>query len=173
MLTQQPNYESSATQAVRHRTMSQGNMNQANANIITTRFGEISVDTEHALIFPHGLLGIPQRHHYALTDMPLEALASFKLLQSLDDETLSFIVLPAPAENNIVSKKDVEHACKDLKIDFSVCELLFIVSVHRLPGQVRLSVNARAPLFVDRNQQAGAQYVFHNDAYQVQHFITT
>lgn len=139
---------------------------------ISSRFGEITVDASKAILFPVGLLGMPEKNHFVLTDFPNPKLKQFKLLQSLDDHELSFIALPVELENGIIDRADIETACRDMEIAPGDMAVMLIVSVHRGMTSVQLSVNARAPIFVDTERQAAAQYVFTSNKYKVQHFIT-
>jgi len=138
---------------------------------IKTRFGEISVDTSKTIMFPLGLLGMPDRFHFVLTTFPNPKMQQFMLLQSMDDKNLSFITLPVDIHNGIVSAPDLRLACRDMQIEEANAAALLIVSVHRNFENVRLSVNARAPLIIDAVQKIGAQYVFQNDHYKVQHML--
>jgi|CXWL01.1.fsa_nt_gi flagellar assembly factor FliW len=138
---------------------------------INSRFGEISVDISKAISFPRGLLGMPDKSNFVLTNFNSQKMEQFKLLQSLDELQLSFITLPVAVNNNIVAVEDIRGAADDLGITYDDLVVLFIVSVHRSPDSVKLSVNARAPLFLDVKQKFGIQYVFQNDAYKVQHYL--
>jgi flagellar assembly factor FliW len=124
------------------------------------------------VVFPNGLLGFPDKFQYCLTTFPSQKLAKFKLLQSLDDAELSFITLPLTPDNKIIAREDVDAACRDLDIPVQDLTLLLIVTVHRMGDHVRLSVNARAPLFIHAEKRIAAQYVFHNPKYDIQHMIT-
>lgn len=138
---------------------------------IKSRFGDITVDTSKALVFPNGLLGLPERLHFVIAKFPSEKMQQFMLLQSLDDAALSFITLPLPVDNAIIAAQDIHSACQELQIDQQQLALLLIVSVHRKPDQVKLSVNARAPLLIDAQRKQGVQYVFTNNAYEIQHML--
>lgn len=138
---------------------------------VQSRFGEIHIDTRKTILFPQGLLGFPDKQRFALAQFPGEKMAQFTLLQSLDDAALSFITLPLPVENAIVGSDDIREACHDLQIPEENLGTLLIVSVHRRPGEVKLSVNARAPIFIDTEQRLGVQYVFQYDRYVVQHML--
>lgn len=138
---------------------------------IHSRFGEITVDTGKALTFPRGLLGMPDKCRFAVVEFPSEKMQQFMLLQSLDDKGLSFITLPILTDNPIIDAKDLQEAARDLQIAEADLALLLIVSVHRSPSEVRLSVNARAPLFLDVARRLGVQYVFQHDRYKVQHML--
>lgn len=138
---------------------------------IQSRFGEISIDVSRALTFPRGLLGMPDKSNFVLTNFTSQKMEQFKLLQSLDELQLSFITLPIAINNPIIAVEDIRGAADDLQITYDDLVVLLIVSVHRSPDSVRLSVNSRAPLFLDVKQKFGMQYVFQNDAYKVQHML--
>lgn len=139
---------------------------------IKTRFGEVAVDTAKAVLFPRGLLGMPDKTRYAITSFSSPKMAQFKLLQSLDEHTLSFITLPLELENSIIGINDIRNAAADIQIREESLAILLIVSVHRSPDQVKLSVNARAPIFIDAERKIGVQHVFQNDQYKVQHMFS-
>jgi flagellar assembly factor FliW len=139
---------------------------------IQSRFGEISVDLSKAIAFPKGLLGLPDKSNYILANFPSEKMQQFKILQSLDESALAFIALPLEIHNAILSLDDIRAACNELQIAEANLAMLLIVSVHRSPGQVKLSVNARAPLLVDVERRVGIQHVFQSDSYKVQHMLS-
>lgn len=138
---------------------------------IKSRFGDVIVDINRAIAFPRGLLGMPDKSQFVLVNFPSQKMEQFTLLQSLDDTNLSFITLPIDIHNTIISAADIRSAAHDLHISEENLVLLLIVSVHRSPTQVRLSVNARAPLMMDAQRKVGAQYVFQSDVYKVQHML--
>ena len=143
----------------------------AGLRIITSRFGELAVDTTKSIAFPRGLLGLPEKANYVIANFPSEKMQQFKILQSLDDDALAFIVLPLDTQNAILTEADIRTASLELQIDEANLAVMMVVSVHRSPDAVRLSVNARAPLFVDVERRVGTQYVFQSDRYLVQHYI--
>lgn len=140
--------------------------------IIDTRFGKIELQRQAAFSFPRGLLGMAEKKEFFITEFPSEKLARFKLLQSLDDYGLAFITLPVAFHNDIIASEDLQSACQELGIHLESLIILMVVSVHRSPARVSLSINARAPLLIDSRMRLAAQYVFMNDKYQVQHPIS-
>jgi flagellar assembly factor FliW len=138
---------------------------------IQSRFGEVVVDMAKSLEFPRGLLGMADKLRFALAGFPSEKMQQFMLLQSLDETALSFITLPLPLDNPIVAAKDIYEVSRELQIAEDNLALLLIVSVHRFPTGVKLSVNARAPLFIDSLRKLGVQHVFQHDTYKVQHML--
>lgn len=158
-------------QATSETTADASSPNSDEFQRIETRFGTIEVSRKSPLIFEHGLLGVPNSHSYALVDFPSEKLGHFKLLQSLDELELSFITLPLAIENHIIERADLEKAATDIGISIDNMAVMLIVSVHRTPNQVLLSVNARAPLLVDVTNRYSIQYVFQHSRYKVQHML--
>ena len=138
---------------------------------IPSRFGDITVDTSKALLFQRGMLGMPDKMNFVLANFPSEKMAQFKLLQSLDDTSLSFITLPLDIENPILAVEDIQASCREMQIDEKQLALLLIVSVHRGPDQIKLSVNARAPLLIDAQRKTGFQHVISREAYKIQHML--
>lgn len=139
--------------------------------IMRSRFGDVVVDTERAVVFYSGLLGMPDKTQFVLANFNSPKMQQFTLLQSLDVESLSFITMPLDINNSIIEAADIRGAADDLQINYDDLAILLIVSVHRSPDKVRLSVNSRAPLFMDVKRKFGAQYVFQNDHYKVQHML--
>lgn len=139
--------------------------------VVRSRFGEIVIDTRKSLYFTKGMLGMPHLQRYVLASLPNPKMQQFKLLQCLDDLSLSFIALPLPLDNAIIRREDAEAACREIGIAPDDLVLLLVVCVHRAAEATRLSVNARAPVFIDAQRKTGAQYVFTQDIYKVQHFI--
>ena len=138
---------------------------------IASRFGDITVDTDKAILFQCGLLGMPDKRRYVLAKFPSPKMQQFTMLQSLDDVGLSFITLPLELRNSILAEADVREACRELQIAETSLALLLIVTVHRGASQVKVSVNARAPLFIDAERKTGVQHVLPQDHYKVQHML--
>lgn len=154
-------------------TMQGKNPGTGEVELIATRFGEVKINRAQAITFPRGLLGMPDKFHYCITEFPSEKLRQrFKLLQSVDDFALSFITLPLDLENPIISKAHLAEVAAELEVPLPDLAVLLIVSVHRGVGGVRLSVNARAPVIIDASQKLAAQYVFPNEHYALQHYIS-
>lgn len=138
---------------------------------IETRFGTVTVDPMNAIEFARGLLGIPDRFRFVLTSFPSEKMKQFKLLQCLDDDNLSFITLPIAPDSGVIETSDIVSVCNELHIEAKSLALLAIVSVHRSPEDVKLSINARAPLFIDADRKLGTQHVFQSERYHIQHML--
>ncbi len=133
---------------------------------ITTRFGEIALDPAKAITFTYGLLGFADRQRYVLVDTPPPQVA-FKLLQSLDDPELAFLVLPLDPADGPIARADVEAACRVLALDPAPLALLGIVTLRREPPEVQFTVNLRAPLLLDTERRIGFQHVLPHENYSL------
>lgn len=139
---------------------------------VESRFGEITVSMENAIFFPQGLLGLPENLHFALTDIPKKNMGQFKLLQCLNDHSLSFVVLPLDLDNNLIERKDLEDSCNVLGVPLKSLLVLLIVSVQRSPESVKITANVRAPVVVDSDRKLAAQYVFPHNKYEITHMLS-
>ena len=152
--------------------MSQPAPERPETEVVETRFGQVTIYRKNPIIFATGLLGMHDKMQFCLTSFSTQKLARFKLLQSLEDMSLSFITLPVDFDNPVVARADLEQAAKDLGIPADQLATLFIVSVHREAGSVKLSVNARAPIFLHTTRRLATQYVFPHTKYDIRHMIT-
>lgn len=136
--------------------------------VISSRFGEVTVDLEKRINFPFGIVGLPQSLNFIITDMPQKSGSRFKLLQSLEDETFSFVVLPVDLQNSFIEKEDLTEMCDALNIAQENLLILLITSVRKnLDGTSSVSINARAPIAIDSQDKAGIQYVFPHNKYEI------
>lgn len=135
---------------------------------IVTRFGAITLDAERLVTFPKGLLGFAPQQRFALTDLP-EAQTAFKLLQSVDDVELAFLVLPIDPDLGPIERSDLELACAGLGFAWPSLAVLGIVTVRASSSAVSFTVNLKAPLLIDTRRRIGHQHVFARDAYSLHH----
>ena len=134
---------------------------------IDSRFGPLTVNPQQAVLFPAGLLGMPNKMRFCMTRFPSEKMQRFNILQCLDDHSISFITLPLDLINPLIEEADIRQAAKDLDLPLDDLLILLIVSVHRESGAAKLSVNARAPVFIRGSMKVAAQYVFPHTKYLI------
>ena len=140
----------------------------AEAPPLLTRFGALALDPDRIILFPRGLLGFAGQHHYVLADIPGQD-AVFKLLQSIDDVDLSFVVLPLDRSEGPIAGADLVAARAALAIEDAALAVLAIVTVRADAARVDFTVNLRAPLLIDTARRLGYQHVLANDAYSLRH----
>lgn len=139
--------------------------------VIETRFGEMSFDRDDALYLPRGLFGYADYHDFGLANLSDPRLEQFKLMQSLTEPTLSFIVAPLNAESDTIDAADIDAASDALSIARADTAVLLIVATRKIGMEVQVSANLRAPIIVDTKSQTGWQYVLNNSRYPVRHVL--
>jgi len=140
-------------------------------NYIESRFGRVKINRANSIYFPRGILGFPENLDFCLADFPSERMSRFKVLQCINDADLAFAVLPMDITNDLIDAADISEAMDVLGIEKPNAVMMLIVSVHRKTTSVSLSVNLRAPLFIDTERKLAAQYVFTNNNYEIRHII--
>lgn len=135
--------------------------------VLETRFGEMSVDPDSTIRMPRGLLGFSALREFALAELPDPKYSGFRVLQSVEDASLSFIVMPYDPARGIIAPDDLTEAFGALGIGAADCLVLLIVSVRRAAAETSVSVNLRAPLMVDVRNRKAWQYVLPNQTYPV------
>jgi len=140
-----------------------------NAVTIENRFGTFAFDPKLAIAFPRGLLGFPDHREFGLADLADPRLTAFKLLQSLADPSLCFLVSPCASEGGPHAAADLEPALADLSIAREDAAVLLLVTVRKAVEGIQVTVNLRAPVLVDTRAQTAQQYVLRNEDYRIQH----
>jgi flagellar assembly factor FliW len=136
-----------------------------------TRFGEVKFDEAKAIAFPNGILGMPNQRRFFVAAIPDKKFDKFQVLQSLDDTDVSFAVLPLTSIGNLIDEEDLGEVRQVLEMDEKDTLVMLIVSIQKTPSGARLSVNLRAPLFIDVNNKSAYQIVLANSKYPVQHYL--
>lgn len=138
-------------------------------NTIQTRFGEITFAAQGVVEFPNGLLGMPGQTSFAVAEMPLEKFKNFQVMQSLVDEETSFALYPHDLMKTKIDPQDVSEICQILEFNEDDLIVMLIASIQRTASKSMLTVNLRAPIFIDVEKQQGYQIVMTSNKYQVQH----
>ena len=111
---------------------------------------------------------MPGQTSFALAEMPAEKLKNFQVLQSLIDEETSFAVLPYELSSEKLDDSDIDEVCQVLEFNKDDLQIILIASVQRKADKNILTVNMRAPLFIDVEKKQGFQIVLTNGKYLVQ-----
>jgi len=146
---------------------------EGGSHTIESRYGNLSVNLDNAIFFPKGLLGLPDFRDFCLAELPNNSKTpALKLLQSLNDKDLSFIVLPAGAENTFIDGQDMNECYGATGVTKENILLLFILTVQNVPGNVKITANIRAPIIIDTAEKLAIQYVFPNSKYDIRHILS-
>jgi flagellar assembly factor FliW len=136
---------------------------------VKTRFGLIEFDLNQSLTFPKGIPGFVGYQSFGLAMIPSETQSSFMLLQALEPDDLSFIVLPYDPTAGLIEEQDIAAAQQTLGIAEANCAIMLIATFRRMGGSFETSVNMRAPIFIDTAGRQAWQHILPNDRYEVRH----
>lgn len=134
----------------------------------TRQFGVLHIRDDQVIDFPEGLIGFESCKRFFVFD--LDDFGIFKWLQSLDDQSLGFIIL----DPKLVFKNyDPEFTPKDLEIlEASNPGDLVLLSVVTLPEEVRdMTVNLQAPLVINPSKRLGRQVITISQEYSTKHNV--
>lgn len=153
--------------AARAATHAAAGAANAMPRLIETRFGPLEFDPVNSITLPHGLVGYADYREFGLLRLPETGVGPLLLLQSLENPTLSFIVMPYERDLGLVDPADLDAAFKALSIEPEHAVTFLVVTVRKEGDEVRLFANLRAPLIVDNDAHLGRQYVLQNPEYPV------
>lgn len=139
---------------------------------VQTRFGVIEFDQNSMLQFPKGLPGFKDYREFGLAKLPgVGEDSNLVLLQSIDPNDISFIVCSYEPSAGLIDPHDIAEACEHLGVRTEDCAIALIANFHRKDDSVQISVNLRAPLFIDGANQRAWQHILSNDKYNVRHML--
>jgi flagellar assembly factor FliW len=136
----------------------------------TTRFGQIEVKPEDILIFPDGPLGFPDCTRFTFIDE--ERAAPFRMLQSLDNPALAFVVV-----DPLIARPDYHFdvTVDDLKlIKAETTENLLVYAIVTMNRNIHdVTVNLQGPLVINPQQKLGHQFVLIETEYTTREKLLT
>lgn len=139
--------------------------------VMESRFGTIEIHSDAMLNLPNGLLGFSEFREFGLAGIPGGRHPQFLVLQCLSEPDLAFLVAPLNLESKTIDDEDIEEACITLNIPRNDLAVFLIVTVRRDQEGAHVSVNLRAPLFVDIGKNTGRQFVLPNNKYSIRHTL--
>lgn len=140
---------------------------QGQSLTVESRFGTLVVAPAAMLTVPQGLLGFGDYREFGLAELPNGKYPQFRVLQCLTDQNLAFLVAPVAQDANAIDHADIVEACAVLGMAIEDLAVMLIVTVRRDDDGAHVSVNLRAPLFVDTRNRIARQYVLPNGKYPV------
>jgi flagellar assembly factor FliW len=141
--------------------------------VINNKFGEVVVNSANSIHFPLGILGMSVYKEFHLIPCPVEKFSQFLLMQSAQTDELVFMVLPIDPENpKYIKDKDLDEAYAQVDIKKKNASIVLIASTKEdEEGRKRITVNSRAPVFIDVTKKTAIQYVLQNNEYDVQQIV--
>ena len=98
---------------------------------------------------------------------------NFLFLQSLTDTELSFILMPLTPDNPLIERRDIDAVRDSFSIEPRDLAVLTVVSVRDVGGSAQISVNLRAPVFIDVGNRSAWQHVLSNGRYPIRYVLET
>ena len=116
---------------------------------------------------PHGLVGFPDQQLFGLGNLPSPVPEDFKLLQSLGEPPISFIVLPVANNEIPIELADLNNACDAIGFDRDETHVMFLCTIQpKEDGEgIDIWANLRAPILFNLHVQQARQYVLPNSHY--------
>lgn len=141
--------------------------------VMDTRFGLMEFSNEHAIYMPRGMMGFSDNKKFGLAQIPDPRMESFLFLQSLMEPELSFILMPMDPNGELIEKRDIEAVRESLSIEPQDLAVLSVVSIRNVGGSTQVSINLRAPVFIDVGNRSAWQHVLSNGRYPIRYILET
>lgn len=139
--------------------------------MVDTRFGLMEFKEEHAIYMPRGMMGFTDKKNFGLAQIPDSRMDNFLILQSLTDPELSFILMPLDPESQIIEQRDLDAVRKGFSIEAQDLAVLTVVSIRDVGGSAQVSINLRAPVFIDVANRSAWQHVLSNGRYPIRYVL--
>lgn len=133
--------------------------------ILSPVHGKITYDEDEIINFEKSIPGFNDIKRFILKE--IEG-SSFKLLQSIDDVTVGFVVIsPFQVEENYEINLS-EEVIKTLEIKEATDVLLY--SLVTLNSKVeKITVNLKAPVVINVNNKKAEQFIIDKEKYKIKH----
>ena len=127
-----------------------------------TRFGEVEYDPDNLLIFPAGLIGLPNLRSFIV--MPNRKQGPLFWIQSVDEPEIAFVLTdPTNFFLDYVVKPDTAER-SSLQIDEE--DECYVLSVVTVPPDQKITLNLAAPVLFAPKTNRAIQVILENTEYQ-------
>ena len=135
--------------------------------IVETRFGTYEFTPAQTVVMPHGLIGFADQQLFGLANLPAPVPEAFKLLQSLGEPPISFVVMPILSDEAPIEAADLDQACAATGFVRDEIHVMFLCTIRpKDDGEgIDMWANIRAPILFDPEARRARQYVLPNDRY--------
>lgn len=147
-------------------------LSESETEVISNKFGKFKVLKSSRITLPFGLIGIPELKFYYIIENFNSTIDNFSLLQSTEREAVTFLLYHQEVNNSLINKIDIITTCMLIGMKKEEVDLFLIASLKKGgEGKTNIALNTKAPLFIDRNNNIGMQYVLQNNLYSTQHLL--
>jgi flagellar assembly factor FliW len=135
----------------------------------TTRFGEINLEEEDRITLADGMLGFPDFREYVLIQH--REGSPFRWLQSLNEPSLAFLVVPPAQILNDYSPTIAEEEAAAIGVGADSPLLTFVVVTIPKGNPHGMTVNLAGPIIINPENRFGRQIVVENTCYGTKHSV--
>ncbi|WP_026570975.1 MULTISPECIES: flagellar assembly protein FliW [Sediminibacillus] len=130
--------------------------------IKTKYLGEVEIDREKVIAFPHGIPGFIEEKEFVLLDLPDNPV--FQILQSINTQQLAFIVT-APYQFNSSYEVELDKAILDVLEINEEQEVVILAIISLKEPFEKSTINLQAPLVINNRNCMGKQFITNNKRY--------
>ncbi|WP_028307524.1 flagellar assembly protein FliW [Desulfitibacter alkalitolerans] len=123
----------------------------------TRQFGEISIDDKEIITFPAGILAFEENRRFII--IPVENNPFFSWLQSIDEPSLSFLLID-PFSIQLGFYVDIDESLKD-ELEIKKQEDVLVHTIVTIPkeGFKKATTNLLAPIIINLEKKKAKQIV--------------
>ncbi|NBV54315.1 MAG: hypothetical protein EBR79_01215, partial [Proteobacteria bacterium] len=158
-------------QAMPHASTAKASKTSASNLTFTTKFGEITLNPNLLLSFPHGLFGFRECTQFGLAKLPGMESSPLMLMQCTNQPAIAFLVADPSQLGLEISAEDKTDALKQTKLNGKTTQFLTILTLYDSGESYYLTANLKAPVLVESQTQTGVQFILNNKSYSTQHKI--
>lgn len=136
--------------------------------IISPIHGNFSYEEKEIIIFGKGIPGFESFKKYIIKDFLEDS--PFKLLQSIEDGELGFVII-SPFE--IIKDYEVKISEEIIrKLEINKEEEVLLYAIVSLNSDIeKITANLKGPLVINTNNNMGEQYILDKDIYNIREKI--
>ena len=139
--------------------------------IVESRYGPLTFTPDQVVTMGKSVLGFPHLTRFGLAKLPSQQDGTLVLMQSLEEAGTSFPCFGLDLHNPLIEEKDLLATLESLSIKPEDCAILSILTVREEAGKTVMSINLRAPIFVDSSRRMAWQVVLSNPRYPIRHTL--
>lgn len=133
----------------------------------TKFFGEVELDDDKILEFPHGIIGFEELRKFAIIyDEKNEGVTTISWLQSLEEQSLALPVIDPLAVTTDYSPMIEDELLEPLGNPADE-DLLFLLALTVPSDMTKVTANMKAPIIVNTTTKKGVQLIVENEDYPV------
>jgi flagellar assembly factor FliW len=141
-------------------------------NIVTSRFGEIEVDSREVITFSKGILGFNGYRKYVLLPADNKENTPFFFLQSIEKEELCFFMLDTLS---FFKEYDIEITADTIEaLDIEQVEDVHVLTIVTVVSSLKESTtNLKAPVIINMKKKLAMQVVLEKGEYLIRQPLFT